>query len=89
LRASQYIATKHFMPVILRIDNFTIDEFVTVLSGKLILTVVGEEPQHFVPGDSVLIPKGFAGTWEMQGNYRELLVVMGDSDSVTNDKDIE
>ncbi|MGX4677508.1 cupin domain-containing protein [SAR92 clade bacterium H246] len=76
-------------PLTLRIDNFTIDEFVTVLSGKLILTVVGEEPQHFVPGDSVLIPKGFAGTWEMQGNYRELLVVMGDSDSVTNDKDIE
>ena len=76
-------------PLTLRVDDFPIDEFVTVISGKLILTVAGEEPQHFEPGDSVLVPKGFTGVWEMQGNYRELLVVMGKSGSVTKDNDVE
>ena len=67
-------------PLTLRIDDFPIDEFVTILSGKLILTAKGGKPQHFEPGESVLIPKGFTGTWEMQGNFRELLVVMGESE---------
>lgn len=66
-------------PLTLRVDDFQIDEFVTVLSGKLILTAKGGTPQHFEPGESVLIPKGFTGTWEMQGNFRELLVVMTDN----------
>ena len=63
-------------PLTLRVVDFPVDEFVTVISGKLILTVAGDEPQHFEVGDSVMIPKGFTGTWEMQGNYRELLVIM-------------
>jgi len=67
-------------PLTLQITDFPIDEFVTVISGKLILTVEGEEPQHFEVGDSVLIPKGFTGIWEMQGNYRELLVMMNESE---------
>jgi hypothetical protein len=28
------------------------------------------------PGDSLVLPAGYEGTWEMQGNYRELAVVM-------------
>lgn len=64
----------------LRVVDFPVDEFVTVISGKLILTVTGDEPQHFEVGDSVLIPKGFTGTWEMQGNYRELLVIMNEGE---------
>lgn len=61
-------------PLKLRLDDYSIDEFVTVVSGKLILTADGEEPQHFEVGDSVLVPKGFNGTWEMQGNFREFIV---------------
>jgi len=60
-------------PLTLRIKDFPIDEFVTVVSGKLILTTEGGKPQHFEVGDSVLVPKGFTGTWEMQGKYRELI----------------
>jgi len=60
-------------PLTLQIVDFPIDEFVTVVSGKLILTSIGEEPQHFEVGDSVLVPKGFTGIWEMQGNFRELI----------------
>jgi len=52
------------------------DEFVYVLSGKLILTEPNGTVQEFRPGDSLVLPLGYTGTWEMQGNYRELAVVM-------------
>ena len=52
------------------------DEFVYVLSGKLILTEPNGTIQEFRPGDSLVLPKGYAGTWEMQGNYRELALTM-------------
>ena len=51
------------------------DEFVYVLSGKLILTEVNGRKQEFHPGQSVVVPAGYNGTWEMQGNYREIAVV--------------
>ena len=52
------------------------DEFVYVLSGKLILTEVNGTKHEYRPGDSLVLPAGYAGTWEMQGNYREIAVVM-------------
>jgi uncharacterized cupin superfamily protein len=52
------------------------DEFVYVLSGKLILTEMNGTPQEYRPGDSLVLPAGYTGTWEMQGNYREIAVVM-------------
>jgi uncharacterized cupin superfamily protein len=51
------------------------DEFVYVLSGKLILAEVNGKKQEFHPGQSVVVPAGYNGTWEMQGNYREIAVV--------------
>lgn len=65
-------------PLVLRIKDYPIDEFVTVVSGKLILTAEGGSPQHFDVGQSVLVPKGFTGTWEMQGNFREMVVIMNE-----------
>lgn len=52
-----------------------IDEFVYVLSGKLILTEPDGTVHEYRPGDSLVLPVGYTGTWEMQGNYRELVVV--------------
>jgi len=52
------------------------DEFVYVLSGKLILTEPNGTVNEFRPGDTLVLPAGYTGTWEMQGNYRELAVVM-------------
>ena len=63
-------------PMKLRLRDFPVDEFVTVISGKLILTADGGSPQHFDVGESVLVPKGFTGTWEMQGNFREMVVII-------------
>ncbi len=56
-------------------EPYTYDEFVTILSGKLILTTTGGEPQEYVAGDNLVVPKGFTGTWQMLGNYRELIVI--------------
>jgi uncharacterized cupin superfamily protein len=47
-----------------------------VLSGKLILTEPNGTAHEYRPGDSLVLPAGYTGTWEMQGNYRELVVVM-------------
>jgi len=52
------------------------DEFVYVLSGKLILTEVNGTRHEYRPGDSLVLPVGYSGTWEMQGNYRELAIEM-------------
>jgi uncharacterized cupin superfamily protein len=52
------------------------DEFVWVLSGKLILTESNGTVQEFRPGDSLVLPLGYTGTWEMLGNYRELAITM-------------
>jgi uncharacterized cupin superfamily protein len=56
-------------------DPFPFDEYVLVLSGKLILTDAGGQVHEFVAGDSLVVPKGFTGTWKMLGNYRELIAV--------------
>jgi uncharacterized cupin superfamily protein len=53
-----------------------IDEFVYVLSGKLILTEPDGTKHEYRPGDALVLPVGYTGTWEMQGNYRELVVEM-------------
>ena len=66
-------------PMKLRLRDFHVDEFVMVISGKLILTADGGSPQHFDVGESVLVPKGFTGTWEMQGNFREMVVIINEA----------
>jgi len=50
------------------------DEFVYVLSGKLVLTEPDGTVHEFRPGDSLVLPAGYSGTWEMLGNYREIAV---------------
>jgi uncharacterized cupin superfamily protein len=57
-----------------------VDEFVYVLSGKLILTEPNGTVHEYLPGDSLVLPIGYTGTWEMQGNYRELVVLAQKSD---------
>jgi uncharacterized cupin superfamily protein len=56
-------------------DPFPFDEFVWVLSGKLILTDASGQVQEYVAGDSLVVPKGFTGIWKMLGNYRELVAI--------------
>lgn len=62
-----------------RMEPYVFDEFVTILSGKLILTGADGVSQEFVAGDSLVVPKGFSGTWQMLGNFRELVVIERDA----------
>lgn len=58
-----------------RIEGSVYDEFITILKGRLILTPdVGGE-YEFKAGDSLIVPKGYRGGWEMPVPYRELIVV--------------
>jgi uncharacterized cupin superfamily protein len=50
------------------------DEFVFVQSGKLILTEPNGTVHTYQAGDSLVLPMGYTGTWEMQGNYREIAI---------------
>ena len=51
------------------------DEFIHVLDGTLILTDKEGHAQQFEAGEFLVLPKGFSGTWETLGNYRELVVI--------------
>ena len=63
-------------PAKLKIDEpWPYDEFIYLLSGALVLTDARGEVTQFVAGESLVVPKGFVGTWEMQGNFRELVVI--------------
>ena len=56
-------------------EPFPHDEYVLVLSGKLILTDARGGLHEYLPGDSLMVPKGFTGVWKMLGNYRELVAI--------------
>lgn len=56
-------------------EPFAVDEFVYILSGKLILTESDGTRYEYTSGDALVVPKGFTGTWEMEGIYREIAVV--------------
>ena len=56
-------------------DPFPYDEFVLVLDGQVTLTHIDGEKQTYKAGETFLVPKGFLGTWDMPGNYREMIVI--------------
>jgi uncharacterized cupin superfamily protein len=60
-------------------EPFEYDEYVWILSGKLVLTDSEGEVQEFVAGESLVVPKGFTGIWQMVGNYREFIVIQRSS----------
>lgn len=72
-----------FTSLILQTESGKIDysdypgeEFVTVLSGRAILTDKQTlKSYHFASGDMFLLPKGWRGTWQVNGTYRELVVL--------------
>jgi uncharacterized cupin superfamily protein len=57
-----------------------VDEFVLVLSGKLILTEQDGTRHEFTPGQTVVLPRGYTGKWTMEGNYRELAITAAPRD---------
>ena len=58
-----------------RIEGLPYDEFVHILKGRLILSLDDGREFKFARGDSLIVPKGYVGYWDMPEKYRELVVV--------------
>jgi len=50
------------------------DEHVHILNGEAVLTSVDGRVDTYGTGDWFVAPKGWSGSWEMRGGYRELIV---------------
>ena len=58
----------------LKAGSYPLDEFVYVLEGDLV-TVDADGTRHeFHPGDALVIPKGWAGTWDMKTRFKKIIV---------------
>jgi len=66
-------------PGLLEFEEFPFDEFVQILSGTAVITDASGTSQTFNAGDSFIVPKGFSGTWEAQGEYREMFIMETES----------
>ena len=58
----------------LKAGNFPLDEFVYVLEGDLVTTDSDGGRHEFHPGDAFVIPKGWAGTWDMKTRFKKIIV---------------
>ena len=65
-------------PVKLALKDYPHDEFMYLLSGKILITDESGHLEEFLPGQALVLKKGFAGTFEMQGNVRKIVVINGD-----------
>ena len=61
-------------PGILKTDAYPHDEYCLVLEGHLIITNRSGRREEFNPGDTFVIPKGWAGTWNMTTRFKKQYV---------------
>lgn len=57
-------------------DGYT--EICTILSGSVTLEVAGSEPELFGPGDLMVTPSGWEGTWIVHELLRKQYVIIHD-----------
>ena len=72
-------------PAKVRIEGLPYDEFVQILEGRLILTPDGGDSFEFMQGDSLVVPAGYTGSWEMPEKYRELIIINTDYAEASDD----
>ena len=60
------------------LPGFPYDQFVLVLKGQLVLTDTNANSATYDEGDMFMIPRGWAGTWDMTEEYREFIIVPGE-----------
>jgi len=65
-------------PGVLQTDSYPNDEYVLVLEGELAITNKSGTKDTYKPGDSFVIPKGWAGTWDMKKKFRKQFVAAYD-----------
>ena len=57
-----------------RLPSYPEDELYVVLEGSVVVTVDGEEPQTFGPGEALVIRQGTACTLEFHGPFRKVFL---------------
>lgn len=63
-------------PGVLKTDAYPHDEYCLVLEGHLIITNRSGSRAEFNPGDTFVIPKGWAGTWNMTTRFKKQYVAV-------------
>ena len=63
-------------PGVLQTDAYPHDEYCLVLEGHLIITNRSGSRAEFNPGDTFVIPKGWAGTWNMTTRFKKQYVAV-------------
>jgi uncharacterized cupin superfamily protein len=63
-------------PGVLQTESYPNDEYVLVLEGELAITNKSGKKETFRPGDSFVIPKGWAGTWDMKTRFKKQFVAV-------------
>jgi uncharacterized cupin superfamily protein len=63
-------------PGVLQTDSYPNDEYVLVLEGELAITNKSGKKDEFKAGDSFVIPKGWAGTWDMKTKFKKQFVAV-------------
>lgn len=56
-----------------------------VPEDMVVLGNLDDTAHEYTVGDSLVVPKGWRGYWEMQGNYRELVVIATPTDSAPSE----
>jgi uncharacterized protein len=72
------VAAYQAAPALLDLKDYPQDEFMYLLSGKIIVTAQNGQEEEFLPGQAFMLKKGFCGTFEMQGNVRKIAIMNGD-----------
>lgn len=58
---------------------YPVDEVIKILSGELVLREpAGASFKRFGPGEWLYVGRGFAGIWELRGDFRELHILPGE-----------
>lgn len=59
---------------VLKTDNYPKDEFIILLEGHLVTTDAEGTRREFRAGDTFILPKGWAGTWDMKTKVKKISV---------------
>lgn len=60
--------------VTLTLTDWSADQFIHLFSGRVEVTDKNGKIQRFGPGDSLIIPKGFSGTWKNLAPLRMITI---------------
>ncbi|MYK83333.1 MAG: DUF861 domain-containing protein [Gammaproteobacteria bacterium] len=64
----------HGSEVTLRISGWPVDEFMYFLEGQVEITNEDGSSKLYGPGDALVMPKGFKGTWRQLGPIKKINV---------------